>query len=104
MTDQTGALGPEGRTATTDHDVIRQWAEDRHATPATVAGTAHDGHLGVLRLDLDFGNEMEELTPVSWDDWFAAFHEQQLQFVYDETPRADGSPSNDFHLEERAAR
>jgi hypothetical protein len=98
MSDQTGDPAREGRVSTTDHDVIRRWADDRHATPSTVAGTEHDGHLGVLRLDLEFGQEFEDLEPVSWDAWFAAFDEQGLQFVYDETPRPDGSPSNEFHI------
>jgi len=47
----------EGRSlATTHHDVIRQWAEARNATPATVEGTEHEGRLGVLRFD--FGDDM----------------------------------------------
>ena len=47
--------------ATTDHDVIRRWAEDRHATPATVGGEEGDGVTGELRLDFDFGNDLEDL-------------------------------------------
>ena len=88
-------------TATTDHDVIRRWAEDRHATPATVEGTAEGGRIGELRLDFDFGNDLEPLRSVSWDDWFAAFDERGLEFVFQLTPRADGSPSNDVHHESR---
>ena len=86
---------------TTDHDVIRQWAEDRHATPATLEGAEHDGHLDVLRFDFGFGMveaEEEELREVSWDEWFRAFDEQGLSFVYQDT-RPDGSPSNVFRLE-----
>lgn len=86
-------------TATTDHEQIRRWAEDRHATPASVAGTAEGDRVGELRLDFDFGNDLEQLAPISWDDWFAAFDERGLEFVYQKTPRPDGSPSNDFHLE-----
>lgn len=86
-------------SATTDHDVIRQWAEDRHAMPATVEGTEHDGNVGELRLDFDFGNDLEDLRQVSWDEWFRAFDERGLEFVFQETARPDGSPSNDFHLE-----
>ncbi|MFK4835101.1 hypothetical protein ACI3KY_05160 [Microbacterium sp. ZW T2_14] len=91
-------------TATTDHDVIRRWAEDRHATPATVGGEDGDGIVGELRLDFDFGNDLEDLRAVTWDEWFAAFDERGDQFVYQETTRPDGSRSNDFHLEERGAR
>ncbi|WP_198425744.1 MULTISPECIES: hypothetical protein [Microbacterium] len=97
------AQGAAPHTSTTDHDVIRQWAEDRHAAPATVEGTEHGGNVGELRLDFDFGNDLEDLRQVSWDEWFAAFDERGLEFVYQETARADGSPSNDFRLETRGA-
>ncbi|WP_363357589.1 hypothetical protein [Microbacterium sp. LMI12-1-1.1] len=89
---------------TTDHEVIRRWAEDRHATPATVGGSEGDGIVGELRLDFDFGNDLEDLRAVTWDEWFVAFDERGDQFVYQETTRPDGSRSNDFHLEERRAR
>ncbi|WP_203579173.1 hypothetical protein [Microbacterium hibisci] len=90
-------------TATADHEVIRAWAEDRHASPATVEGTEHDGRVGELRLDFDFGNDLEELRTITWDEWFAAFDERGLEFVFQETDRADGSRSNDFRLETRGA-
>lgn len=84
---------------TTDHDVIRQWAEDRHATPAAAASTDEDVRLGALRFDLDLGNDLEDLEHVGWDEWFVAFDERGLTFVYEEDTRPDGSPSNYFHLE-----
>ncbi|MFB7890748.1 hypothetical protein ACFC1I_00920 [Microbacterium sp. NPDC056044] len=90
---------PVEHSATTDHDVIRQWAEDRHATPATVEGAEHEGNLGELRFDFDFGNDLEDLKEVSWDDWFRAFDERGLEFVFQESTRPDGSASNDFSLE-----
>jgi hypothetical protein len=99
--------GPEPApdlTATTDRETIRRWAEDRHATPATVGAAEQGGAVGELRLDFDFGNDLEDLRQVSWDEWFAAFDERGLQFVYQEHPRADGSMSNDFHLESRGQR
>jgi hypothetical protein len=87
-------------SATTDHDVIRRWADDRHATPATLAGTEHDGDVGELRFDLELGNDLEDLTHISWDDWFAEFDQRGLQFVFHEGTRPDGSNSNDFHFEQ----
>ena len=36
---------------TTSHEVIRRWAEERDAVPATVPGTRHGDRLGVLRFD-----------------------------------------------------
>lgn len=88
----------EGRSlVTTDHDVIRQWAEARDAVPSTVPGTEHEGHLGVLRFD--FGGDSEDrLEHVDWDRWFDTFDQRHLNFIYQET-RSDGSPSNFFRLE-----
>lgn len=100
---QSGTAQPSAehieRTVTSDHDVIRRWAEDRHAVPATVEGTEDAGRVGELRLDFDFGNDLEELRQVSWDEWFAAFDERGLEFVFAHAPRPDGSASNEFHLE-----
>lgn len=99
-----GAAHEDQHLATTDHDVIRQWADDRHATPATLEGAEHDGRLDVLRFDFGFGMveaEEEELREVTWDEWFRTFDEQGLSFVYHET-RPDGSRSNFFRLEGRA--
>ncbi len=87
----------QGRSlATTSHEVIRRWAEERNATPATVEGTEHGDHLGVLRFD--FGGESENLRHVSWDEWFATFDARRLNFIYQEE-RKDGSQSNFFRLE-----
>src|SRR3954452_16422128 len=87
----------EGRSlVTTHHEVIKQWAEERNATPATVPGTEHDDHLGVLRFD--FGGDNDDLKQVSWDEWFATFDERRLNFVYQEQ-RSDGNQSNFFILE-----
>jgi hypothetical protein len=87
----------EGRSlATTSHDVIREWAEARDAKPATVDGTEHDGHLGVLRFD--FGGDSDRLRHVEWDEWFETFDERRLNFIYQET-HTDGSESNFFRLD-----
>jgi hypothetical protein len=82
--------------ATTSHEVIRKWAEDRNAVPATVEGTEHGDHLGVLRFD--FGGDSENLRHVSWDDWFDTFDARTLNFIYQEQ-RKDGNQSNFFRLE-----
>jgi hypothetical protein len=88
---------PGRSLATTDHDVIRRWAEERGAKPATVEGTEHDGHLGVLRFDFP-GYSGEKLRHISWDEWFRTFDERGLNFIYQEE-RSDGSKSNFFRLE-----
>jgi Rho termination factor, N-terminal domain len=87
----------QGRSlATTSHEVIRAWAEERGGTPATVEGTEHGDHLGVLRFD--FGGDNERLRHVSWDEWFATFDARKLNFLYQEE-RKDGNQSNFFRLE-----
>jgi hypothetical protein len=83
--------------ATTDHEVIRQWAKARRAVPATVAGTHHDGQLGVLQFDFP-GYPGDRLVEVSWAEWFEAFDKRRLNFIYQE-PRSGGEPSNFFQLE-----
>lgn len=87
----------EGRSlATTHHEVIRQWAEERNGVPATVEGTEHGDHLGVLRID--FGGDDEKLRHVSWEEWFDTFDSRKLNFIYQEQ-RSDGTQSNFFRLE-----
>ena len=83
--------------ATRSHDVIRRWAEERGATPATVPGTDHDGHVGVLRFDFpDYGGD--DLQEIDWDAWFEPFDERELVFLYQER-KSDGSRSNFFKLD-----
>lgn len=87
---------PGRSLVTTSHEVIRQWAEQRGAVPATVEGTERDGRPGVLRFD--FGGDSSRLRHVEWDEWFAVFDERRLNFVYQEQ-RKDGTDSNFFRLE-----
>ena len=82
--------------ATTSHDVIRAWAEQRGGVPATVEGTEHGDHLGVLRFD--FGGHSDRLRHVSWDEWFDTFDARKLNFLYQEE-RKDGNQSTFFRLE-----
>jgi hypothetical protein len=87
---------PGRSLATTSHEVIRQWAEERNGVPATVDGTEHGDHLGVLRID--FGGDDANLRQVSWDEWFGTFDARRLNFIYQEA-RSDGRQSSFFRLE-----
>ena len=59
--------------------------------------TEHDGHAGVLRITFaQEGNS--RLEEIGWDDWFRAFEERQLVFIYQETMK-DGNQSNFFRLD-----
>jgi hypothetical protein len=83
-----------------DHDVIRQWAEERDATPATVPGSGPDKELlGVLRmLFRGDGDASDRLEEVSWEEWFKTFDARNLTFIYQEH-RSDGRQSNFFRLD-----
>jgi hypothetical protein len=88
----------EGQTLVTrDHDVIKRWAEERGAKPATVPGTEHEGRPGVLRMDFP-GYGGENLQHISWDEWFSSFDARNLRFKYQEH-KADGAQSNFFRLD-----
>lgn len=88
---------PENFRVTRDHDVIRRWAEQRGARPATMPGSIHNGRMGVLRLDFPgYGGAV--LQPVAWDDWLATFDARGLAFRFQER-RRDGRRSNVFRLE-----
>jgi hypothetical protein len=78
--------------ATTDHDKIRRWAEERGAKPARVRGT---GDVGVIRLEFPGALKArdERLEPISWEEWFKKFHENGLAFVFEENT-ASGRKSN----------
>lgn len=82
--------------ATHNHDVIRRWAEERQATPSTVPGSEHEGHVGVLRFDFP-GYRGDRLQHISWDEWFKAFDARNLVFLFQEHLR-DGHHSNFFRL------
>jgi hypothetical protein len=95
--DQLQDADPGDTLVTTNHEVIRRWAEDRGAQPATVPGTEHGEHLGVLTLDFP-GYGGEKLRHVSWDEWFRTFDERRLNFIFQDKKK-DGTPSNFFRLE-----
>jgi hypothetical protein len=65
---------------TTDHDEIRRWVESRGGRPAHVTETGDGGDPGILRID--FADPDAGLEEMSWDDWFAAFEENKLAFLY----------------------
>lgn len=72
---------------TRDHQTIRRWAEERGALPAIGFGAALEDGPGAPRLEfLDAGGQ--NLTQVSWDQFFKAFDERDLMFVYQETEKS----------------
>lgn len=79
--------------ALTDHDEIRQWAEERDAQPTCVKGTGGGDDIGMIRLDFPGYSGEGSLEPISWDEWLSKFDESNLALlVQDET--ANGEVSN----------
>jgi hypothetical protein len=88
---------PGESLVTRSHEVILHWAEKRNAMPATVPGTEHDGHLGVLRFDFPGWGSRTSLEHVTWGQWFETFDDRELVMIYQEEMRS-GRPSNFFHF------
>lgn len=83
-----GGLDASTRVVSThDHQVIRQWADKRHAEPATgeatVSGPAkvnvNDGGAGI-RFNFP-GTGL--FRPIEWDEWFANFDRNGCVFVFE---------------------
>jgi hypothetical protein len=78
---------------TTDHEFIRTWAEERDAKPAAVKGTGGDDDPGIIRLDFPGFSGEGTLEPISWEEWFKKFDENDLAVLYQEET-AGGEKSN----------
>ncbi len=81
MSDARGAA-----RATTDHETIRRWVEERGGHPATVRRTGDEEDPGILRIDYPGYTGEGTLEPITWDAFFEKFDEKRLAFLYqDET-------------------
>ncbi len=98
-TNRSGRTATQGSSKTTsDHAVIKKWAEDRGAKPAAVKGTSGD-EIGVIRLIFPgyAAGRSQSLREISWEDFFKKFDENNLAFIYqDETSRGVKSNFNKF--------
>ena len=102
---EVGAQSPvnasEPVLATRDHQVIRRWAEARHAEPATgeatssgpAAANVNDGGSGIRFNFPGTGR----FRPITWDEWFDHFDRHELTFVYD-NDAADGAKAARFRI------
>ena len=77
---------------TTDHEEIRQWAENRGGQPACVRGTGDEDDAGVLRIDFPGYSGEQSLEPITWDEFFEKFDESNLALLYQDETR-DGQQS-----------
>jgi hypothetical protein len=82
--------------ATRDHALIRRWAAEHDAEPATGEQTASGGRTvhvndGGAGIRFNFP-ALSRFRPISWDEWFDNFERHELVFVYErKTPGAGGS-------------
>ena len=76
---------------TTDHEVIRRWAEARSAKPAMKGDDDRDP--GTVRLDFARPRGRGPLPEMSWEEWFAKFERSRLALLYQEQT-ASGELSN----------
>ncbi|HYE04676.1 MAG TPA: hypothetical protein VEL07_04065 [Planctomycetota bacterium] len=74
--------------ATTDHDDIRRWAEERGGTPSIVRAS-RDGKRGggILRIDFPGYSGADELEEISWEEFFRIFDENELAFLRQDRTR-----------------
>ncbi len=83
---------------TTDHDLIRRWAEERQGTPATVIRTTRPGQeSSILRIDFPGFSGQGTLRPIDWEEWFRQFEDRSLAFLYQDRA-ANGELSRFFKL------
>ena len=79
---------------TTNHDEIKRWVEERGGHPAEVKGTE------LLRIDYPGFSGEETLEEITWQEFFDAFEENNLAFLYQEKTK-DGGKSRFSKLIER---
>lgn len=76
--------------STTNHDVIKKWAEARSGKPSVV--TQNGERTEMVRIDFP-GYSEKNLQEISWDEWFDLFEENNLELVYQEETK-EGEKSN----------
>lgn len=77
----------------TNHDEIRQWAEERGAKPSTVKRTSGEDDVGIIRLDFPGYSGGDSLEEISWQQFFEKFEEAELALVIQDTT-SEGERSN----------
>lgn len=85
---------------TTNHEQIKQWVEERGGRPAVVKGTPGKRTSGVLRIDYPGYSGEDTLEPITWEEFFEAFEENNLAFLYQDETK-DGGESRFSKLIDR---
>jgi hypothetical protein len=66
---------------TKDHQIIREWIDERQGAPAVIRNS--NSHTGNSPLRIKFDETTDELQEISWEEFFKIFDEQELTFLYD---------------------
>ncbi|HET6669696.1 MAG TPA: hypothetical protein VFH15_05635 [Pyrinomonadaceae bacterium] len=85
---------------TIDHEEIRNWVEERGGKPARVKSTGKGAGGGLLRIDYPGFTGEDSLEEITWDEFFAAFDENNLAFLYQDETK-DGKESRFSKLIDR---
>src|SRR3546814_14640485 len=70
---------------TTDHDIIRQWAEERDGRPAAVRATHSSGDAGILRIRSEerrIGKESVSTCRSRWSQYHNTKHIEVKSNIY----------------------
>jgi len=82
-----------GERVLTDHEQIREWAEERDAASWCVKGTMQREESCLLRLDFPGYTGQDTLEEIGWDQWFKVFDSRGLALIVQDRT-ASGQTSN----------
>ncbi|MBK9052589.1 MAG: hypothetical protein IPL78_17250 [Chloroflexi bacterium] len=67
--------------ATTDHETIKKWVEERSGRPAIVSRAEDANPLGILRINFPTDTGTQARNEITWDEFFAIFEAKKLAFL-----------------------
>ncbi len=88
---------------TSNHGEIQRWAQERGGQPAVIDHPNARADKPGIRIDFPGKRDdaIKDIThPVTWDEFFAVFEEQQLLLTYEDDP-TDEDPEMWYHFELR---
>jgi hypothetical protein len=88
--DPGDADGELATRSTTDHETIRRWVEERGGRPARTGPEGRTGAVGALHIDFPSSVPGRPVQSISWEEFFADFDGQGLEFLYTDEPTAGG--------------
>ncbi|WP_266079595.1 hypothetical protein [Haladaptatus caseinilyticus] len=72
---------PKHSQVTTDHQTIKQWVDEHDGSPVAVETTANG--ISIPRLQFpDSTDDPDNVTSISWREWFETFDSGDFAFVY----------------------